>query len=897
MRKSLFVLICLLQGLLLTAQELPDISISEKFDNTSLTQVIRLLKNKYDIKIAYDDALVTGITINGTYNNKNLIDFLDEVLPPKGISYQILNGKVILTPGNINLDMQKPSLFDLTIYGMVQDGLTGEMLPNALVRVAGESRGVVTNKDGYFILNKVPTDTSTIEVSYLGYKRNYTKLTPVDSKRTLRISMAESTQKLAEFTVLNSRDNNTIRYGDDLSQISINPNNLSALPSLGELDIFRSLQLLPGISGTDETSSALNIRNSPSSHNLVLFDGFTIYRLDHFFGVFSAINPDAVRDIQVYKGGFGAEYGGRVSGVVDITGKTGNFNEPTFSLGLNLLSARMSVNAPLGNGKGAIHVSARRAYTDIIRSNLFQELYKNYRDNSNQVTTQQGAESNDDFLRPNFHFFDFNIKTTHMVSDRDVLSFSLYRGKDHLSTSFDQVQMANNTVISTETTDEEAEWSNTGVGAIWSRNWNSNFYSSLQLAYSSHNFDYYFLSENRDQGGDITNSYSADRQNKVGDLQVNYRNELKTGERHKTDFGLNFSAISTTNDVTIDQRPQRPTVERRQTGNVLALYGSHRYDVTKRFTINLGLRLSHTNLTSEDYLGRRIALFYQLSPSLKFKVSNGQYFQLARQVLYDDPRSNLQDGWNLADDQLLGSIEADHLIGGFNYSKNGWMVDIELYRKKVKGLLEFTVSHLIDPNAINDTQPIVTESMGHDDIKGMDLLIQKKIGPYQGWMSYTYSKSNSTYSGLNNGQTIPSRLDQRHELKFVNILEYPKFNISTTFLYGSGKPFYAPQLNFIRGNNNEVVNYEIDNRVKTIHRLPAYHRLDLSAAWKFENEEARGEIGISILNVYNHLNIQNRRLNVNSIERAISNGEEPQELYRNIVLLDFTPSVFFNIYF
>tara|TARA_A100000171_G_C2135555_1_gene149895 strand:+ start:955 stop:3633 length:2679 start_codon:yes stop_codon:yes gene_type:complete len=891
-RKFIYLLLFLFVNSLLYSQALPDISINETFKQTSLSKVIRILKNKYDVKIAYDDALVTGITIDGQFTNKSLSAFLDEILPSKGINYQVLNGKIILTPGQVNIDLQTPSLFDLTVLGMIQDAQTGEMLPNALIRVAGENRGTISNKDGFFSLSQVPTDTSTIEVTYLGYKKNTVKLDPNKSKQTLRISMAENTVDLAEFTVVDLRSDNTIQYGEEISQISINPNSLSSLPSLGELDIFRSLQLLPGISGTDETSSELSIRNSPSSQNLVLLDGFTIYRLDHFFGVFSAINPDAVRDIQVYKGGFGPKYGGRISGVVDITGKSGNFNKPEYSFGINLLSARMSINAPLNQGKGAIHFSTRRAYTDVIRSSLFKKLYKNYRENSNQVDDQ----GNDNSLRPNFHFYDVNLKTTYNISKRDIASFSLYWGRDELYTDFDQITGSGTSII-TENTDEIAEWGNLGIGGIWSRNWSKNYYSSFQVAYSGHNFDYLFESEERNENGQVTNAYSATRLNDVSDFQINYKNELKFKERHQLDFGINVSAITTINDVTIDEQVQLPFGEREQSGSIFALYASDELRISKKMRLNAGFRYTATNLTDKNYFGRRLGLTYQLSPTIKLKLSNGQYYQLARQVLYDDPRSNLQDGWNLACNTAFGALNSNHLIGGVNYSKNGFMVDMEYYQKNVSGLVEYTVSHMFEQSMPNDTQPLVTESVGEEKIRGLDVLIQKKIGPYHGWLSYTRSKSSSIYPQINDGQSIPSRLDQRNEAKFVHVLEFKKFNVSATFLYGSGRPFFKPELNFIRDNGGTAINYEILNLNKTVERLPTYHRLDISAALKFENEDVRGDFGISILNAYNHKNIQNRRLNVSAIERAINNREEPSELYRDIVLLDFTPSIFLNLYF
>ena len=176
----LCVLICSQISL---AQDIRSVAITENFDNASLAKVLRILKNKYDLKIAYDDALITGTTVSGQFAQKPVTEFLDAILRNKGIDYQLLNDKIILIPKKVNLDVNTPSLFDITVFGLVQDASTGESLPNAVVRVSGLQRGVITNKDGYFSLPQVPTDTSTIEVSYLGYQKSQVKLKPEKPSR------------------------------------------------------------------------------------------------------------------------------------------------------------------------------------------------------------------------------------------------------------------------------------------------------------------------------------------------------------------------------------------------------------------------------------------------------------------------------------------------------------------------------------------------------------------------------------------------------------------------------------------------------------------------------------------------------------------------------------------
>lgn len=895
------------------AQDINSVKITETFQSTSLSRVLRILKNKYDLKIAYDDALITGTTVSGTFNDKPVTDFLNSILLNKGIDYQLLNDKIILVPKVVNLDMNTPSLFDITVFGLVQDATTGESLPNALVSVSGLNMGVITNKDGYFSLPQVPTDTSTIEVNYLGYKKQAVKLDPGNTKQTLKILMQESAIDLSDFTVVDNKYS-TVKYGDEISQITIDPNNLSALPSLGEQDIFRSLQLLPGIGGSDETSSALSIRNSPSSHNLVLFDGFTIYRLDHFFGVFSAINADAVRDIQVYKGGYGAKYGGRVSGVVDITGTTGNYNEPHYSFGVNLLSTRLSANLPIASGRGAIHFSGRRAYTDIIRSKLFENLYTNYRNKSNQVNQQafSGVENQNDFIRPDFHFFDMNFKASYNVSSRDIMSLSLYRGKDNLDTDFDIISQRDpndpSTIDQIDSYQEDANWGNTGVGFIWSRNWNRNYYSSLQAAYSHHFFDYFYNNESRNNNGNLNNLYKLNLNNWIKDFQFNFRNEISVGRSHTLNAGVNYSNIKVYSKTSITDlmgTTMGGGPDTTSTGNLFSSYISDNIRLARKLELRIGARYNIADISENSYFSQRLALIYQVTPSLELKATTGKYFQFMREEVFDDPFSNNENGWNLAFDkndpprQRLPVMESDHYIFGFQYEKNDLTFDVEYYRKKVSGLTEYTVSHLYDPNT-QMRSPSVNVSQGTSDIEGIDILLQKRIGTYQGWVAYSRSRALNRFDNINNNEQYASREDQRNELKFVHIFELPKWNLSATWVYGSGKPFYRPTINLIRDGQGNVTNYEVINTQKTVERLPDYHRLDISVALKFENEHMKGEVGLSILNLYNRTNIHSKRLKRDEIDRAINgdpNVSFPTELYRNIVLLDRTPSIFLNLNF
>lgn len=897
-----FCLILLSALTVLRAQDAQNTTIDERFSKAPLSKVIRVLKNKYKIKVAYDDALVTGIVISGSYQGISVTNFLDEILPAHGIDHQILNGKIILTPKRVDINLDKPSLFDLTVYGVVIDSKSGETLPNALVRVAGSPLGTITNSDGYFSLPKVPNDTSTIVVSYLGYKKNDIRLVPGNTRQTLRIMMDESVKSLASFTLQNDREGDKIKYGDDISQIKINPNALSGLPSLGELDVFRSLQLLPGISGSSENASGLNIRSSPSAHNLVLFDGFPIYRLDHFFGVFSAINSDAVRDIQVFKGGYKPRYGGRISGVVDITGKTGNFNEPTYNFGINLLSARFSMNTPINSGKGALHVSFRRAYTDIIRSKLFEKLYELY--GNSQSGTEELELSGD--IRPDFRFQDLHVKTTYNVSKRDIVSFSMYRGRDILNVGADYVDDDGNDNF-TYSFQEDTDWGNSAIGATWSRNWSSNYYSSLQASRSLYFFNSNFFEELRSNNNPIR-TVDENRSNEITDIQLNFLNEINVGNKHEFDIGFNISNILNTQLVTNERALDMPISAFREQGTIVALYASDKFRLSKKLELNAGFRYELTDITSDNYIGHRLALSYRPFPPFELKAASGKFYQLVNDIVWDDPRNRNQNFWFLARDEgdnipdasedfMVPRLQSDHWIAGFNYSKNGFLVDVEFYEKRIGGLLDISLSYasLLGNNI--DNRATEQYSRGSGIIRGVDFLVQKNIGPYQGWFAYTLSKARNRFDNINNGDEIRSRQDQRHELKFINSLSLTNWNISASWIYGSGKPYYVPRVRFIRDNGGVVRDYDLINTDKVVNTLPSYQRMDISVAYKFSNETSSGEIGISLFNIFNRKNIQSRELDLSRIDASIAIERSPQIAFRDLRLLDFTPSVFLNLKF
>ena len=262
------------------------------------------------------------------------------------------------------------------IKGVVKDAESGESLPFANIILKGTKHGTMANSDGYFVLVDAPVDTCTIEVRYIGFKTQVITVVNIpEGLPPLTIEMKQELYEIEGMTV-KGRQTEMLDASRQVSRVTVSPREITTLPNIGEVDVFRVLQLLPGISGASDGESGLYVRGGTPDQNLVLFDGMTIYHVDHFFGFFSAFNADAIKDIQVYKGGFPAEYGGRTSSVVNLTGKSGNMNKTELGIGGNLLSVHGNYEIPLPNNLGSFLITGRRSYTDFIQSDLYNSIYE-----------------------------------------------------------------------------------------------------------------------------------------------------------------------------------------------------------------------------------------------------------------------------------------------------------------------------------------------------------------------------------------------------------------------------------------------------------------------------------------------------------------------------------------
>ena len=772
-----------------------------------------------------------------------------------------------------------------TIQGVVRDSLNGEAIVHAAVAVAGTGYQVNTNADGFFTVVGAPLETFSLRIVHIGY-------TPaevtVDADFTGRLDIDIPPLPVdlegVEFVADEYR---LVKATDGVSRVAASPAEMAVLPSVGEVDIFRSLQLLPGISGTRESSSGLYVRGGTPDQNLVLLDGITVYHVDHFFGFFSAFNAEAIKDIQVFKGAFPAQYGGRVSSVVDMTGKTGDPEQMHYGAGLNLLSASGTFQTPIGS-KANLLVTGRRSYTDVVRTGLYNSIFDVFNIGTGpQTPAGAGAgggrgfggpgglfgSTNQDVATPDFHFYDFNAKLTYLPGDRDVVAFSLYGGRDYLdksqqrSLSFTPRGQAGDRNFTTAIGDL-TDWGNRGLSGRWGRQWASGLTSNVLAAYSEYTSDYgrntqVTISDPETAEATLTRDLQSTEDNFLTDFTLRADNEWRPSPGHRLLFGGWFSANGA--EYRHVRNDSITILDQTQSSARGAAYAQDTWDVTNRFSLTAGGRVSYDRTTARSYLEPRASARLALTDRVTLKAAAGRYHQFVSRVVNENVTEGSRDFWLLADGDLVDVTASDHLVAGASYETDGFLFDVELYRKETTGLSEFSLRF-----RRNNIDPLNLFFAGTGLAQGAEFLAQKKFGAFTGWISYTLAEARNTFPDLNGGNSFPALHDQLHELKTVGTLSLGRWDLASTWTYGSGTPYTAPQgeysVELLDGSSFSYINISAKNGL----RLPAYHRLDLSARYRFSLGDYGGDVGVSVFNAYDRANVWYRQFELDATPAIVT---------------------------
>ena len=810
-----------------------------------------------------------------------------------------------------DLSEASPSIHQISFSGQILDKQTRLPLPYATIYCPATNEGCATDEAGNFTLKISSSKTEgTISIQYLGYISKVIPWKKGTDLSNLTIDLQIKSLDFEEVTILESLP--TISNNQADGAIVFRANQLNRLPTfVGGQDIFRSLQLLPGISASDDLSSELKIRGSNGDENMVILDGITLYKVDHYFGIFSAINASLVDEVKIFKNAFPVEYGGRTAGVIDLTS-----HQPTEQAKINgglqvdLLTTSAYLSLPISDKSGLL-IGGRITNKNVANTDLF-DLLQSDKKTPDIIQEPTGLDRQATLLKenPDFKFYDFNAKWLWQLSPKTDISVSFFKGYDQFNYNYERTFGTQDIrpngrieeVTNTESFEEAAEWDNQGISLQLNHQWTNKLSSYVNIAHSKYedsqlstlNLTRQIIRPPNNTSPPtrvdtvLTNVNAA--RNAVEGKEINIKNDWLITEGQKLTFG--YHLVNNEVNFAID-RNNESEISSLVNGTQHSLYAQYHSQLGK-FDFRLGLRNTYYTTNQENYISPRISLSYKVNDAFSLKAAGSQYYQFLRQNNREDRFGRSYDFWTLSDADATNFPVASSKQGmlGFSLTKLGFVLDVEAYYKKTEGITEFVPASsgfaldMIDLSIDN-----LKFFTGTGVSKGIDILLKKDIKKYTSWLAYTLSKTTHSFPEILDDSPFPSQDDRRHQLKWVHQYQWKKFDFAATYIFSSGRPYTDLEKILEAGDRRDL-------RPKDrISYLKNYQRFDISAGYKFKWGASKGRVGLSIFNVFDRANVKYRQYFF-----AVPNLRNERDLITEVtgtevLMLGFTPNLSFSLNF
>ena len=685
-----------------------------------------------------------------------------------------------------------------TLSGNVKDLSDGEDLIGLTITVAElPGTGTVSNVYGFYSLT-LPKGEYTFQYSYVGYKTQEYKMT-LDQNIKKNIELGVDANDLEVFEITAEKEDENVRT-TEMSVTKIDMKEIESIPVLfGERDVLKTIQLMPGVATGGEGSAGFFVRGGSADQNLILLDEAPVYNASHLLGFFSVFNSDAIKDLKLYKGGMPAEFGGRLSSVMDIKMKDGNSKELAVSGGIGLISSKLTIEAPIVKDKGSFIISGRRTYLDVFTA----------------------FSSNENIKKSTLYFYDLNLKANYRFGEKDRLFLSGYFGKDVLGY---EEQFGVN-------------WGNSTATLRWNHLFNDKLFSNTSFIYSNYNYRIGI------------EAAEFEISSKIQDLTIKEDIDFYLNDKNKIKFGgsvvhhtfapgefANTGENSVLNELKIENRYSFES----------GIYASNEQKITELFSMTYGVRFSNftqvgpgdiysfnddgsisdtTNYTNwqtvSSYNGiePRLSAKYQLNEFSSLKASyarSNQYLHL----LSNSSSGSPTDAWMPSSNNIKPELSDQVALGYFrNFKNNVYEFSVEAYYKILDNAIDYKNGAEITLNPTVEGELLFGEGRAY----GTELFLKKKKGKFTGWISYTLAKSEQRFDDLNRGEWYSAKQDRTHDLSIVGMYSLSeRVKLSSTFVYYTGNAVTLP-----------TGKYQVDNQTINLYsdrngsRMPNYHRMDI----------------------------------------------------------------------
>lgn len=722
-----------------------------------------------------------------------------------------------------------------TISGYVKDSLTGETLIGASLQINGKGKGVNSNAYGFY---SITLDAADYEMtcSFIGY-RNKRISALLNTNQTFDFLLVPKSAAAEEVVVYARRRDENVKNAQ-MGKFDLSISKVKALPVLmGEVDLLKTLQLLPGVRNAGEGNTGLYVRGGGPDQNLIILDDAVVYNTGHLFGFFSVFNSDAIKNVSLIKGGMPAQYGGRLSSVLDVAMKDGNSNKLQVDGGIGLIASRFSIQGPIKKNKASFIVSARRTYIDVLAKPFIPKSSA--------------------FNGSGYYFYDLNTKMNFIISEKDRLYLSGYFGKDVFDFRNSQRSFSAN-----------IPWGNATATLRWNHVFNRKLFANTTLVYNKYNFAFNASQSN----------FNLKLASGIKDLNGKIDFDYYPAPQHKIKFGAQYTYHTFTPNVLSgnqDTTQFTPNNENNKYAREAAIYVQDEWELSEKIKVNAGIRYSgftqvgpYTKFTvdangnkidSTVYgngdkikayggLEPRITIRYAINDATSIKAAvtrNLQYIHLVSNAGSTLPT----DLWVPSTYRVQPQIAWQYAAGLFkNFKDNTYETSLELYYKDMQNQIEYREGYT--PSLSDPEKEFV---FGKGWSYGAELYIAKNKGKFTGWIGYTLSWTYRKFPDLNKGVAYFAKYDRRHDLSVVGSYDLnKKWKLSGVFVYGTGNATTLPERFYIIGG---VLTQEYSKINQ--YRLPAYHRLDFAATYTpipKKKKKIQSSWVFSVYNVYNRMN-------------------------------------------
>ena len=725
-----------------------------------------------------------------------------------------------------------------TISGYISDEKNGEKLIGANIYEPKLKTGTSTNLYGFFSLTLPASDSVYLVMKYIGYQPKVFNL-KLDKDIKLNVNLSPSID-LKTVEIVEERLER-IEEQSQMSVIEIPISQIKSIPALlGEVDVLKGLQLLPGVQSGNEGSSGLYVRGGGPDQNLILLDGAPVYNVSHLFGFFSVFNADAIRNVQLTKGGFPARYGGRLSSVIEINMKEGNANKISGEGSLGLIASKLTLEGPLIKNKASFIVSARRTYIDYLLKPITKKMY--------------GGPTG-------YYFYDLNAKLNYKVSEKDHIFLSSYGGDDRFYSRTKETYNINGTTYEDDS-NFSLGWGNITSTLRWNRIITPKLFCNTSLIYSKYNFDFrskmsnkvtapidstifefngHYLSGIQEWSGKIDFDFHPSPDHSIKFGAGNIYHQFNTGATQIT--GLN---IGNTEEI------PKPIYAHEQSA-----YFEDDWKISSRLKANTGIHYAGFLVNNKYYksLQPRISSRYMLNQNWALKGSYASMMQFLH-LLTNTGVGLPTDLWVPATELTKPQEAWQTAVGAaktLKFREQNYEFSLEGYYKHMKNMIEYKEgANFLDQS--KDWQQKV--EVGDGLAYGTELFLQKKTGKTTGWIGYTLSWSERQFKNLNLGKKFPYKYDRRHDFSFVVTHQLKEnIDIAATWVYGTGNAITLPITTYqgfsnTNGYREEIYYYGERNSF----RMRSYHRLDLGINFRKFTKWGERTINVSLYNAYSRRN-------------------------------------------